>query len=286
MTDVLVHPDYRKRLDQLQNEWRGCTRCSLGTYRDAACGKMVFGEGTPRGIMFIGEGPGGSEEKEGRPFVGKSGHVLRHALHKLQVDRVYISNAVLCRSCGQSYDRDGNAQMRNTRDGIKIPRIEDKPPTTEQLTACLPRLYEEIYLVDPILIVALGAQAAKLLAQRSLSIVDDSGTTQSISIPGAGSKPVVTAKKGLWARKIKGVIVAPYVQNRVNYLMMPLLHPAYVARKSEDRRWRNPVQVFADGIRRAAHIYERYMLEVYGDTITVGEVTEDDILEALRAQNG
>lgn len=286
MTVDVVRPDYRKSLAALRGEWEHCTKCSLGVYREAVGGKFVFGEGTCGGIMFVGEGPGATEEKEGRPFVGKSGHVLRHALTKLGVDRVYVSNIVACRSCGPSYDREGNAQTHRDRLGNYVPRIEDKPPTTEQMNACLPRLYEEIYLVDPLIIVALGAPAAKMLAQKAVPIVDESGTTMAITIPGAGSRPVLTAKKGLWARKTKGAIVAPYVQNQVHYLMMPLLHPAYVARKSEDRRWRNPVQIFAEGIRKAAHVYERYMLEVFGDTINIGEVTEDDILESLREKHG
>lgn len=233
--------------------------------------------------MFIGEGPGRDEEKHGRPFIGKSGQILRHCIAKLNIERYYITNVVSCRSCGQKYDTEGNPSYRwDRKAGAQVPIILDKPPTPAQMAACMPRLYEEIYLVDPVLIVSLGAEASKALSRKAVTISRDSGTTTTITIPGAGYRPVLTEKKRAWARKVRGELVTPVAQNEVEYLMMPLLHPAFALRNQSDARWKNPVQMFVEGMKTAAQIYYRYVLEVHGDRPNIGIVTEDDILEAMQ----
>jgi uracil-DNA glycosylase len=281
-TDVIV-PDYRKSLPVLRSEWETCTRCDLGERRNTVGGQFVFGEGTPGGIMFIGEGPGVDEEANGRPFVGKSGKILRHAINRLGIDRYYITNVVTCRSCAQAYTPEGQPKYKkNWKTGVMEPRIIDQPPTPAQMHACLPRLYEEIYLVDPKIIVALGVSSAEVLARRPVTIQRESGTTIAISIPGAGRKPTVTDKKKVWARTVRGALIAPHVPNNVEYLMIPLLHPAFVARKQKDERWMNPVQMFAEGMKKIVAVYDRYMFEVYGDQPgAVRELAESDIHEAM-----
>jgi uracil-DNA glycosylase len=279
--DLDNKPNFHKSLPQLREEWSECERCDLGVQRIVKGGAFVFGEGQPRGIMFIGEGPGKTEEATGRPFTGKSGQLLRAAIQKLGLERVYISNVVACRSCGQTYDGEGNPRFRKDRKtGILIPDIQDRPPFPTQMQACLPRLYEEIYLVDPVLIVALGAEAAKILSRQAVSIVSSNGALMTISIPGAGSHPVVTDKKKEWAHKIKKQWVAPVAQNTVQYLMIPVVHPAYVLRRQSDQRLENPTQKFADGLKRAAAIYDHYILTTYGEHPQVRELSEDDVAQA------
>jgi DNA polymerase len=68
---------------KLREEWRGCTSCELGSRRIAAEGEFVFGEGLPRGIMFIGEAPTKEDEGTGRPFTGKSGQIVRKIIEKI-----------------------------------------------------------------------------------------------------------------------------------------------------------------------------------------------------------
>jgi DNA polymerase len=73
-----------------------CTRCRLSEKRT----KLVYGEGSPEAaIMFIGEGPGEEEDRQGRPFVGKAGQLLSSLIEKMGLDRkgVYIANIVKCR---------------------------------------------------------------------------------------------------------------------------------------------------------------------------------------------
>lgn len=237
--------------------------------------------------MFIGEGPGKDEEEQGRPFIGKSGIVLRKLIKKLGLPTYYITNVVTCRSCGQAYDPDGNPRTYTNRDGTTYPVIKDMLPTPAQMQACLPRLYEEIYLVDPVLIVALGGASAEVLSGKPAAVLAESGVTRAISIPGAGYHPSVTAQRRHWVRKVRGETIMPVEQNQVQYLMMTLVHPAYVLRKSKDERVGNPVEIFLEGMQKAAAIYDRYVIEVYGTDLDIGaELDEDDFHEASEEDNG
>lgn len=274
--------DYRYTLPAVREAWENCTRCSLGQHRQEVGGKFVFGEGQPRGIMFIGEGPGGTEEEQGRPFVGRSGQVLRRVIHKLGIAHCsYITNVVACRACAQAYTSEGQPMTRyNRKLGRNLPVIRDEPPTPQQIVECLPRLYAEIYLADPILIVALGGEATKaLITERSFSIMSARGNTREITIPGAWHLPAVTEKKGVWLRKAKGQYIMPTEQNRVRYLLLPTLHPSFVLRKQRDRSFNNPVHVFLEDMKLAARIYDRYQVENCGSEPGVYEVTEEDVME-------
>lgn len=281
--DQVVRPDFRKSLPQLCAEWEGCTKCSLGERRAEVGGSFVFGEGRTRGIMFIGEGPGRDEEIAGRPFIGRSGKVLRHLINKLALTDVYITNVVACRSCGPSYDPEGNVRKRrNYHTGEEEVDIRDMPPLPVQMQACLPRLYEEIYLVDPLLIVALGGPSAEILSGSPAKVLSESGVTKEITIPGAGHHANLTAKKQVWLRKVRGEMIMPVDQNEVRYLMMTLVHPAHVLRKRKDQRLDNPMQIFLQGMKKAADIYERQVLEIYGDAVPAArDLTEEDFLEAI-----
>lgn len=275
-------PDYRYSLQVVKEAWETCQNCDLGVRRKQVRGKFVFGEGAPRGIMFIGEGPGANEEEEGRPFVGKSGQVLRQVINKLGIAHCsYITNVVACRSCTPAYNSEGQPIMRYNR-ALKVhePMIKDEAPAPAQIAACLPRLYEEIYLVDPILIVALGGEAAKaIITERSFSILTERGRTREISIPGAWSLPELTDKRKAWLRKVRGELVMPTTQNAVRYLMLPTLHPAYVLRRQADQSYKNPLDMFLQDMKDAAKLYDRYLYETYGTEPLEREVTVNDIAE-------
>jgi uracil-DNA glycosylase len=280
-------PDNRYTLQVIKDAWENCTRCNLGVRRKEVKGQFVFGEGSPRGIMFIGEGPGVNEEEEGRPFVGRSGRVLRQVIHKLGLSNCsYITNVVTCRSCSQAYSGEGQPIMRWNR-ALKVhePLIRDEPPSPLQIASCLPRLYEEIYLVDPVLIVTLGGEAAKaIISERSFSIINERGKTREITIPGAWFVPELTDKKKMWLRKTKGEYVMPTTQNEVRYLMMPTLHPAYVLRRQEDRSYKNPLDTFIIDMKEAAKLYDRYLLETFGTEPTERDVTIDDVYIAAESE--
>jgi uracil-DNA glycosylase len=260
-------PDARKSLPKLREEWSSCTKCALGERRIANEGQFVFGEGVTRGVMFVGEGPGKDEEISGRPFIGKSGQILRRIIEKLNLTEYYVTNIVACRSCTPFTDGAGQPMMRKNWSTKQMEvSYKDEPPTPPQIEACAPRLYEQIYLVDPVVIVALGASAAKMLMQRHVSITspDTRGQPFHISIPGAGYSTVRTEKRGAWIRSTGGKLHLPIEQSEVRYLCIPTIHPAFVARKLADVSGDSPFRQLAGDIRKAVQVYERYMLEVHG----------------------
>ena len=139
-------------LKLLAGEARGCTRCDL--YKHAT--QTVFGEGPADAhMMLVGEQPGDQEDLAGRPFVGPAGKVLDAALEAAGIERsgVYITNAV--------------KHFKNEPRGKR--RLHKKPDTSE-IDICRFWLDNEIEIVRPRIVVALGATAARGLMRKSLTI--------------------------------------------------------------------------------------------------------------------
>jgi uracil-DNA glycosylase len=162
--------------------------------------------------------------------------------------------------------------------------VRDTVPLPTQIAACRDRLIEEIYIVDPVLIVTLGGTAAEHVLDRKVTITKDRGRTVHTFIPGYTMRPVLTEKKGVWTRKVHGEVVRPTEVNEVRYVVLPTLHPAYVLRKIGDRGANSPLRQFGDDIRQAVKIYERYLVEALrleptstsdADLSTVGEEMHD-----------
>jgi uracil-DNA glycosylase len=123
--------DLRERLSRFE----GCGLKATAT-------RLVFGDGNPgAGIMFIGEAPGADEDRQGVPFVGRAGQLLDKMLASIGLDRtkVYIANVVPWRPPG------------------------NRTPTPLETAACLPFTRRQIELVDPKILVCLGAAAAQTL---------------------------------------------------------------------------------------------------------------------------
>ncbi len=131
-----------EQLDILKTEVLSCNKCKLSNTRN----KVVFGEGNPdEGILLIGEGPGAEEDKTGRPFVGRSGQLLDKMLEAAGFNRkehVFIANIVKCRP------------------------PQNRTPEPDEREACLPYLHKQIEIIDPKIIVLLGATALKLLDEK------------------------------------------------------------------------------------------------------------------------
>jgi DNA polymerase len=145
-------------LKMLREAAKGCTACplyKLGT-------QTVFGEGPAHApLMLVGEQPGDSEDREGRPFVGPAGQLLDRALEEAGVDRsrAYVTNAV--------------KHFKWTPRGKR--RLHSKPSGPE-IAACHPWLQAEIELVAPQALVCLGATAAQALLGRDFRVTRQRGT--------------------------------------------------------------------------------------------------------------
>jgi len=129
-------------LAELEQKVRSCKACPLHRTRR----KYVFGEGNPYAeLMFVGEAPGETEDRTGRPFVGKAGELLTRIIKAMGYsrDQVYIANILKCRPPG------------------------NRTPTKEEQNACFPFLAKQIDIIKPKVIVALGAVAASRLLSTS-----------------------------------------------------------------------------------------------------------------------
>jgi len=118
-------------LEAIASEVRDCTRCRLAQGRTRA----VPGEGSPdTEVVFVGEGPGQNEDRQGRPFVGRAGDLLQELLGMIGWRRedVFITNVVKCRP-------------PNNRD-----------PEPDEIAACQPYLARQLEILDPALLVTLG----------------------------------------------------------------------------------------------------------------------------------
>ncbi|MFM1773497.1 MAG: hypothetical protein RL124_269 [Acidobacteriota bacterium] len=158
-------------LQKLLEAIRGCQKCILGTTRN----QFVFGEGNPHAdMMFVGEGPGRDEDLHGRPFVGRAGDLLEKMIEAIGLKRaeVYIANIVKCRP------------------------PDNRIPTPEEAHSCLGYLEKQIQLIQPKVIVTLGATPLRELL----------GITEGIT-------------------KIRGTL-----QTYQDIPVIPTFHPAYVLR--------------------------------------------------------
>ncbi len=172
-----------------------CVRCPNLV---AARKHVVFGVGDINAqLMFIGEAPGADEDAQGEPFVGKAGQLLTRIIQTMGLtrDTVYIGNILKCRP-----DTPGQASG-------------NRKPTPEEMQTCIPYLHEQIDLIRPRVIVALGATAVEGLLGKTIGI---------------------TRLRGQW-RTYRGIP------------LMPTYHPAYLLRNqslAEKRRvWEDMLQV-------------------------------------------
>ena len=146
-------------LEGLRAAARGCRGCHL--YKDATQTVFSVGSATAR-IVLVGEQPGDQEDRRGEPFVGPAGNLLDRALADAGIDRrqAYVTNAV--------------KHFKFTQAGEGKRRIHQTPDQREIL-ACHPWLAAELALLDPEIIVALGATAGKSLMGNDFRVTRSRG---------------------------------------------------------------------------------------------------------------
>jgi len=142
-----------EELSRISSELSGCTRCRLHSGRN----KLVFGEGSAEsGLVFVGEGPGFDEDRQGRPFVGRAGKLLDKMIFAIGLERrqVYICNVVKCRP------------------------PDNRAPLPDEAAECSPFLFRQIEALNPKVICALGMSAAQNLLGNSRPISQLRGKIQ------------------------------------------------------------------------------------------------------------
>lgn len=170
-----------RSLDELRDALASFDGCGL----KATATKLVFGDGNPEGgIMLVGEAPGAEEDREGVPFVGRAGHLLDRMLAAIGLDRgkVYIANVVPWRPPG------------------------NRTPTPAEIALCLPFTRRQIELVNPKILVCLGAPSTQTLL---------------------GAKDGIMRLRGRWLDFRLGDRSIP---------ALPMLHPAFLLRQPAQKR--------------------------------------------------
>lgn len=131
--------------EDLEKSILECKKCRLCTNRT----NIVFGQGNKKArLMFIGEGPGADEDKQGIPFVGKAGQLMNNAFQALEINRedVYIANIVKCRP------------------------PSNRVPEDDEVQTCLNYLRNQVILIKPKIIVLLGSTSLKNILGKEYGI--------------------------------------------------------------------------------------------------------------------
>ncbi|MFE6847727.1 UdgX family uracil-DNA binding protein [Streptomyces sp. NPDC057686] len=152
----------RGGVEALRRASADCRGCPL--FKDAT--QTVFGDGSPTARLFlVGEQPGDQEDREGQPFVGPAGQLLRRALGEagLGDEEVYVTNAVK------------HFKFATAPRGKR--RIH-KAPSLREMTACRPWLVAELRLVSPQLVIVLGGTAGRALLGSSFRVGEQRGVLQ------------------------------------------------------------------------------------------------------------
>ena len=145
-----------KNINNVQQELLAAVKTSA--YKENT---LVFGEGAENpALMMIGEAPGGDEEKQGRPFVGKAGKNLSAFLEVVGLKReeIYISNVV---------------KLRPTKESPKTGKAVNRPPSAEEIAFFLPYLLEEIKVISPKVVVTLGNVPLKAVTGEKKAVIGE-----------------------------------------------------------------------------------------------------------------
>ena len=158
--DVTQKGEKSKKISLLEEQAQTCTLCPLCERRN----HVVFGEGNPESpLVLVGEGPGENEDRTGRPFVGRAGQLLDECLRECGMTRrhLFITNVVRCRPTEQ--DETGG-------------RLKNRAPQSVEIETCLKNwLVPTLEVIEPLVILCLGATPANALIHKNFKITQERG---------------------------------------------------------------------------------------------------------------
>ena len=221
-------------LTEMHKAWSACQGCRLCNERNS----VVFGYGNPDSkVVVVGEAPGSNEDMLGVPFVGPAGNLLDQYFAGVSVNPDLVEMA-----------EKGKFDPEETR-SILLDRIfytnvvccrppENRDPAVKEIAACKIRLFETIYIIDPILVVGAGRIPVEVLLNRKVSITQAQGDWFDIKIPG----------------KLIDV----------HYPMLAILHPAYLLRVNDFNQKGGMSDKTYFHILKAMHVLDHFKLLHYG----------------------
>jgi len=238
-----------EQLKQLFSQWYACKRCGLSQFRQNE--EICFASGNPdAAVMFVGEAPGEEEEQSSVPFVGASGKFLNKMLAQTtDNDSIYelhkwISSGRMTRDKEEKF-QEQILEWRNDEffltNVVACRPPENRQPTGNEAKACWERLWNIIYIVDPMVIVAVGKVALSTLLRKQVEIT-----------------------------KIRGQLFDVEYEGRVGklrYPVIPILHPSYLLRKADWKEKTGDYQKTIQDLLKALRIADTLKNKNFGTPI-------------------
>ena len=236
-------------LNALHQAWAGCQACGLCKERT----RVVFGYGSPDAqVMIIGESPGENEDRVGLPFVGQSGLLLDQFLGNVSSRQEVIQTL---QSLLATTGRSQGAEQERNEYRIKLRELlcqefyftnvvmckppENRDPAPKEMEACRTRLLEQIYTIDPVIVIAAGRIAAEAVIGKKISITQARGEIFDVEYQGKSVKFV--------------------------YPVMAVLHPSYLLRTNDfNNKGDSQGKKTYNDFLRAMKIVDEFNLRHYG----------------------
>ena len=237
--------DKAKALSALDKEWFDCERCPLQQHRQRVVhGDGYIGDGERDSIMIVGQAPGKNEDRIGKSFVGVAGELLMEVLMHLH-ECVPEIEEFIPRAKGHIVDFPGLRRELDKRiyftNAVLCWPLEDRQPVGKEMKACWPRLAQEIYLVDPVLIITLGKTAMQAVTKFRGSMENGRGQVFNINIDG-GTGPI-------------------------RYPVFATYHPSFISRIGDFDAKGGKFQTWYKDLAKALNYVDEINHRVYGDPI-------------------
>lgn len=239
------------QLKQLYDQWFACRRCDLSATREHD--DIVFADGNPNAqVMIIGEAPGEHEDRTLTPFVGESGRLLNEFIALSSDDPGIRSLATwyFSKRTGkedENHFQDKMMEYRHesffTTNLVACRPTENATPIPAFTSACWERVWNLIYIVDPILIIAVGKTALEKLVRKQIEITK--------------------ARGSLYDCEFQGRV------RRTKYPVMATLHPSFLLRKADWKQTRGDYAQTVEDWKTAMRTLDQLRNKHYGTPFPV-----------------